>query len=119
MKKTSNKKRRKPSPASYGRVLRAINALLPKVEITLKRLTPPRISEGKERQGFIRSYGYYSLLSALIVYLEENSQKITVYEDAFVTSGDNESFTFDFTLKARLFVMLYGFVKIKAALAGK
>lgn len=112
-KEGSTKKRKKKQKrrfSSYINILSALDRLIRGSEITLKRVTVPTGAREAATGEMPRVFGYYSIVSALLAYLDDRASSLNVSDDAFVFGG--ESFCFDLSLKTRLFNLILGLFKI-------
>ena len=105
--KNSKKKKRAFTSINYRRIGSLISYAIEKSEIIIKQISFPKKNEEFKRTSFTRPYRNQSAFFALHAYLNSKAEKLTVYDNAIVLSGDNSELLYNFTVKFRLYHLIY------------
>ena len=109
--KTKRKRNKNIFPKlNYRRIISLISHSVEKSEILIKKIFLPQNTKEDERTSFTRPYRYQSAFFALYAYLSSKAEKLTVYDNAIVLSGDNNELQYNFTIKFRLYQLFYLFI---------
>ncbi len=103
----------KLSVIAYIRIAAGVLSRFPECDVEIKRVILPCRNDRFDGFTLVRPFGYQGLVYAIIVYLKTKSKKLTLENNAIISSPDVTETQFYFTVKLPLYQLLFALLTIK------
>ncbi len=115
-KKKKKKETEKLSTRAYIRVIAGTLARVRECEVNVKEITLPYKADSFSGFTLVKPFGYQGLIYAVIAYLQTKAKKITLEDNAIISSPGITETHYYFTVKLRLFQLIYALLTFRRGL---
>lgn len=112
-KQKKSKETDKLSARAYIRAIAGALARVKKCEVIIKRVVLPCKIEEFNGFSLVKPFGYQGLIYSLIAYLETKTQRLTLEDNAIISSPDIRNTQFYVTVKLSLFNLIFGLLALR------
>lgn len=107
------KEKSKLGARSYIKIISGTISRIKGCELVIKRVAIPCKINSFGAATLLSPFGYQSLVYAAIAYLKTKTQRLAIEDNAIISSPDISETQFYFTVKLRLYQLLYALITIK------
>jgi hypothetical protein len=108
-----DRKKSKLGARSYIKIISAALSRIYSCELVIKRVALPCKINSFGAATLISPFGYQGLVYAVIAYLKTKIQRLAIEDNAIISSPDISETQFYFTVKLRLYQLLYTLMTIR------
>ncbi len=112
-KKKDSKETDKLSVRAYIRAVAGTLARVKKCEVVIKRVVLPCKIEKFSGFSLVKPFGYQGLIYSIIAYLKTKAQRLTLEDNAIISSPDIRNTQFYVTVKLSLFNLIFGLLALR------
>lgn len=111
--KQTESKDKKLSTRAYIRVIAGTLARIGECELLIKRIILPCKVGSFDGMALVRPFGYQGLIYAVIAYLKTKTQRLSLEDNAIISSPDVTRARYYITAKLRLYQLIYALLTFK------
>jgi hypothetical protein len=111
-----NKKKKeteKLSARAYIRVIAGTLARVEDCEVNVKEVTLPCKTDSFSTFTLVKPFGYQGLIYAIIAYLQTKAKRLTLDDNAIISSPDVKKIHYYVTVKLRLYQLIYALLTFR------
>lgn len=115
-KKDKDKKSKESEKLSARAYIRVIAGTLAKVkdcELNVREVTLPCKTNSFDGFTLVKPFGYQGLIYAVVAYLQTKAKKLTLSDNAIISSPDVTAIQYYVTVKIRLFQLIYALLAFR------
>ena len=113
----NNKKKKKEtdklSTRAYIRVIAGTLSRVKDCEVIVKEITLPLKTNSFSGMSLVKPFGYQGLIYAIIAYLQTKAKKLTLNDNAIISSPDVTETQYYVTVKLRLYQLIYALLTFR------